>query len=145
MVASGQTELYDAIADGMRMTDQAQAADDAIRGIVVLTDGQANGGRLWLHDLVNMSSRQEVQITNFLGKEGAGDGQDAQGRTVPKKDILGSSVKLQVAHPLHIFFVGVGDADLEIGRILAEATGSAFQGATEAGLAAVVEKFGKYF
>jgi hypothetical protein len=41
--------------------------------------------------------------------------------------------------------VGVGDADLEVGRILAEATGSAYQGTAENDLAAVLEKFGKYF
>jgi Ca-activated chloride channel family protein len=145
MVAAGQTGLYDAIAEGVRLTDQAQGADDTIRGVVVLTDGQANVGRLWLQDLVTMSSRQEVAITSFQGRENISDGQDAQGRTVPKKDILGTSLKLKTAHPIHVFFVGVGEADLEIGRILAESTGSAYQGTVENDLAAVLEKFGKYF
>ena len=145
MVAGGGTGLYDAIAAGVQMTDQAPGADDTIRGVVVLTDGQANGGRLWLQDLVNMSSRQEVEIASFQGRENVADGRDAQGHTVAKKDILGASLKLKTAHPIHVFFVGVGEADLEIGRILAESTGSAYQGTVENDLAAVLEKFGKYF
>lgn len=146
MTAAGGTELYDAIAEGIRMVDPPQAGDaESIRGVVVLTDGQANGGKLWLHDLVAMSSSQEVEITSFQGREGAADGLDAQGRRVPKKEILGGSLKLKTTHPIHIFFVGVGEGDLEIGRILAEATGSAYQGTTDVGLAGVLEKFGKYF
>jgi Ca-activated chloride channel family protein len=145
MVASGGTALYDAIAEAIRMTDQAAGDSDTIRGVVVLTDGQANGGRLWLHDLVNMSSRQEVPIAIFQGRENVAEGQNVQGQRVLKKDILGSSLKLQTRNPIHIFFVGVGEADLEVGRILAEATGSAYQGTTESSLAAVLERFGKYF
>lgn len=145
MTAGGSTALYDALAEGIRMTDQAAGEKDTIRGVVVLTDGQANAGSLDLHDLVNLSSRQEVQVNTFTGRERVVDGVDAEGRRVAKSDILGSSIKLKTTHPIHVFFVGVGDADLEVGRILAEATGSAYQGATEAGLAAVLEKFGKYF
>jgi hypothetical protein len=37
------------------------------------------------------------------------------------------------------------DADLEIGRILAEASNSAYQGTTEKGLGQVLATFGKYF
>ena len=49
-------------------------------------------------------------------------------------------------HPVHIFFVGVGsDADIQVGRILADATNSAYQETTEKSLAAVLEAFGKYF
>jgi hypothetical protein len=44
-----------------------------------------------------------------------------------------------------VFFIGVGDADLEIGRIIAEATGAEFRGVTEEDLANVLAVFGKYF
>ena len=42
--------------------------------------------------------------------------------------------------------VGIGDdADLQVGRLLAEATGAEFQGVTEEDLANVLEEFSKYF
>ena len=49
-------------------------------------------------------------------------------------------------HDIQIFFIGIGDdADLDVGRILAEATGAEFQGVAEKDLAAVLEEFSKYF
>jgi hypothetical protein len=65
---------------------------------------------------------------------------------VNRRDIIGVDLAMKTKHRIHIFFVGVGgDADLEIGRILAEATGSAFQGTTDKDLAKVLETFGRYF
>ena len=52
---------------------------------------------------------------------------------------------VETKHPVQIFFIGIGDADLQIGRILSMATGAEFQGATEKDLAKVLELFSKYF
>ena len=40
---------------------------------------------------------------------------------------------------------GGDDADLEVGRILSQATGAEFLGVTEDDLAQVLEEFSKYF
>ena len=67
-------------------------------------------------------------------------------QSVPRKDVLGVNMAFQTKHPIHIFYVGIGaDADLEVGRILAEATHSAYRGTTAGTLASVLEAFGKYF
>jgi hypothetical protein len=47
---------------------------------------------------------------------------------------------------VQIFFIGIGDdASLEIGRVLAGATGAEFQGVAADDLASVLEAFSKYF
>ena len=60
-------------------------------------------------------------------------------------------------HHIEKFFLGIepdiigegeaigDDADMEVGRILAESTGAEFQGVTEGALANVLEEFSKYF
>ena len=63
-----------------------------------------------------------------------------------KGDIRGSGLAINTTHPVQIFFIGIGkDADIQIGRLLAEATGAEFQGATEKDLAKVLEAISKYF
>ena len=52
---------------------------------------------------------------------------------------------MSTKHPIQVFFIGVGAADLQVGRILAEATGAEYQGTTEADLAKVIEAFGDYY
>ena len=53
MRARGETALYDAIKAAIEMTDAAAPGDrDAIRGVVVLTDGLANRGAVRLDDLI---------------------------------------------------------------------------------------------
>ena len=49
------------------MTDQAVGEANAIRAVVVLTDGQANTGTTRLDSLVTMMSRNEVAIRQFGG------------------------------------------------------------------------------
>jgi Ca-activated chloride channel homolog len=44
MRAGGGTALYDAVKQGIEMADAAPGDDEAIRGVVILTDGQANEG-----------------------------------------------------------------------------------------------------
>ncbi len=142
MRAGGNTALYDAIKAGIEMTDIAPGEGNAIRGIVVLTDGLSNSGRTGLRDLIHLMSRHEVPIREFSGRDGVEEG----GGRVAKSDIIGSGLALKTRHRIQIFFIGIGkDADMEVGRILAEATGAAFQGATEKDLATVLAEFGKYF
>ena len=60
--------------------------------------------------------------------------------------MTGIRLALETRYPVQIFFIGIGeDVDLEVGRMLAEASGAEFQGTTEDDLAAVIARFGKYF
>ncbi len=146
MTANGQTALYDAVAEGIRLTDAAEGEADAIRGVVVLTDGLANHGRTRLDDLVRTMSRDEVAIREFSGFHINAPARDVHGRDVARADVVGTGLALATRHPVQVFFIGIGnDADMEIGRVLAEATGAEFQGVTEADLANVLAEFGKYF
>ena len=71
---------------------------------------------------------------------------DMQGQSVNKRDIVGAELAIETSHPIQVFFIGIGDdADMDIGRILAEATGAEFQGVKDADLANVLEEFSKYF
>ena len=71
---------------------------------------------------------------------------DASGRSVAKAEVLGAGLAMETRHRVLIFFVGIGkDADMEIGRVLAEATGATFEGVAEKDLASVLEAFGRYF
>jgi Ca-activated chloride channel family protein len=140
----GQTALYDAIKAGIEMTDAAPGEGRAIRGVVVLTDGQANAGRTQLDDLVRMMSRNEITIQQFEGFEKSSAVEEG-GKVVYKNDVVGTGLAMKTRYPIQVFFIGIGDADMEIGRILAGATGAEFQGATEKDLANVLEQFSKYF
>ncbi|MBI2171476.1 MAG: VWA domain-containing protein [Chloroflexi bacterium] len=145
MGADGGTALYDAISAGIEMTDGAEGEADAIRAVVVLTDGRANRGQTKLHDLIQMSSRDEVPIPVFGGLENETSAVAVDGRPIDKASIVGDELAVKTTHPIQVFFIGIGDADLDIGRILSQATGAEFQGATEDDLANVLEEFSKYF
>lgn len=57
-----------------------------------------------------------------------------------------SSLAMDTNHPVQIFFIGIGeDADIDVGRMLAGATGAKFQRTTEEDLANLLEKFFKDF
>jgi Ca-activated chloride channel family protein len=145
MRAEGETALYEAIMAGIRMTDEAAGPSDAIRAVVVITDGRANRGATCLDDIVTMASSRELAITSYCGfaEDLAFDG---TGSAVSKTEITGSGLAVATRYPIQVFFVAIGeDADLDIGRILASATGADFRGATEADLAEVIEEFGRYF
>jgi Ca-activated chloride channel family protein len=144
--AQGGTALYDAIKTAVKMTDAATGDKDAIRGVVVLTDGQANEGQTELHELIRLMSNNEIPIQQFRGFQDDQAAVDEQGRHIDKKDIIGTTLDIEVHHPVQIFFIGIGeDADMEVGRMLAEATGAEFQGTTKKDLAGVLEAFSKYF
>ena len=68
------------------------------------------------------------------------------GRVVNPGDVSGIRLTVETSHPIQIFFIGIGeDADLEIGRMLAQATGAEFQGVTDEDLSNVLAEFSKYF
>ena len=65
---------------------------------------------------------------------------------IDKESIFGIRLAVTTRHPVQIFFIGIGDdADLDIGRVLAEATGAEFQGVAEQDLANVLAKLIGYF
>jgi Ca-activated chloride channel family protein len=143
--AVGGTGLYDAIAEAIKMVDDAPGDPEAIRGVVVLTDGEANFGKTNLSDLVKLTSRGEAAVPTFRGWADDKTATDASGAQVAAKDLIGVALASPTRHPIHVFFVGVGEADVQVGRLLAEATGSSYQTSTEAGLAAALERLGRYF
>ena len=142
----GSTALYDAIKVGIEMTDLAGGDPDAIRALVVLTDGQANKGTTGIDDLIKMISLpNEVPIKEFQGFDGNSRAIDENGTTVDRKDIIGTGLSTDTRFPVQIFFIAIGEADLDIGRLLAGATGAEFQGVAEDDLANVLEELSKYF
>ena len=145
MRAQSDTALYDGIKSGIELTDQAMGEANAIRAVVVLTDGQANTGTTKLDSLVTMISRNEVAIRQFGGFQNE-SGIEQGGRSVSRQEIIGQGLAIGTKHPVQIFFIGIGaDADMEVGRILSQATGAEFQGVTEKDLANLLEQFSKYF
>lgn len=140
------TVVYDGIKAGIQMTDEADGEANTIRAVVVLTDGHASPGQNRLNDLIIMTSLNEIGITQFGGLEGELWGLDKNGNQVPKTEIVGSGLAMSTHHPVQIFFIGIGsDADMEVGRMLAEATGAEFQGVPDQDLANLLEEFSKYF
>ena len=92
-----------------------------------------------------MISRNEVAIRQFGGFQNE-SGIDQSGRPVSRQEIIGQGLAIRTNHPVQIFFIGIGaDADMEVGRILSQATGAEFQGVTEQDLANLLEQFSKYF
>ena len=146
MKVLGNTALYDAIRTGIEMTDAAPGDADAIRAVVVLTDGHANRGETQLDSIIRMISRNEIAIQRFRGFANDAMAEEEGGRQVGRQDIIGSGLAIETDHPIQIFFIGIGeDADMEVGRILAQATGAEFQGVTDKDLAQLLEEFSKYF
>ena len=144
--ASGSTALYDAIQAAIYMTDATTGEPDAIRGVVVLPDGRANQGQTRLDNLIQMMSRNEIPIRQFGGLENDPSAVDERGGRVTREDVVGTALAMKTRHPIQVFFIAIGnDADIQVGRMLAEATGTEFQGATENDLANVLEEFNKYF
>ncbi len=90
-------------------------------------------------------SRNEVPIQQYAGFPDS-VAFDTRGSPVAKEEIIGTGLAIKTRYPIQIFFVGIGeDADIQVGRMLAEATGAEFQGTTAEDLANVLEEFSKYF
>jgi hypothetical protein len=144
--AQGNTALYEAVNAGIKMSDSVSDEEGAIRAVVVLTDGLANRGNTDLDDIIDMISRNELAIRKYSGFDGDLVAIDEGGNQVAKKDIIGNKLAIATSHSIQIFFIGIGeDADMEVGRMLAQATGAEFQGVTEKDLAQLLEEFSKYF
>jgi IMP cyclohydrolase len=142
--AGGETALFDAIKQAILAVDTAEGDENAIRAVVVLTDGRANSGATCLHDLVVMEAN-ERPVTRYCGKE-TDNSVSTAGQTVTPEAIVGLKLALETRHDVQVFFIGVGDdADLNVGRILSQATGADLRGVTEDDLAKVLEEFSRYF
>jgi Ca-activated chloride channel family protein len=136
--ASGNTALYEAVKTAVDQVDNyAGLPGEAIRGVVVLSDGEANAGKVELSQLIHLQDRQEKDVR--VGITGGG----------LLKDLTGAGTAFTTKNPVHIFSVGVGDADWEVLRIFAEATGGVVVRAGETNssptLADLLERFSKYF
>lgn len=138
--------MYEAIRAAVEMTDAAQAEADAIRGVVLLAGGRASIGAP-LHDVVQLVSPAGRAITSCAGFDKEADCLDDRGEPVPLRLIHPTGWVFPTRHSVHVFYVGIGDgADLEVGRLLAEATpGSSFEGTSERDLANVIGRFSTHF
>jgi Mg-chelatase subunit ChlD len=150
MAAKGKTALYDAIVRAVELTDAAPGPPDATRAVVVLSDGAATAGEACLDDIVAMTSDAEADIKSYCAKvDAAGTATDAPtddlGDAVPVAEVNGASLRVPTDQDVQVFFVGFGDADIQIGRILAEATDAQYRGQTDDDLAAVIEALSGYF
>ena len=125
------------------MVDAAPGDEDSTRAVVVLSDGQATTGTLKLDDLIDVRCRDERQCkwTGSLNSTPT----NAAGEGVPKRSVTGSGLKIPTQHPVQIFFVGFGDADINVGRLMAQATSGEYIGSTAEDLASVIEALGPYF
>ncbi len=136
--AGGETALFEATKRGVELADSYSGVPgEAIRGVVVLSDGVANAGRVNLSDLVLVQDKQEQEVkVGFSSRP-------------EMKDFLGAGLAFTTKNPIHIFSVGIGSADWESLRIFAEASGGVVVRASEtdssSGLAQVLERFSKYF
>ncbi|MCX6022797.1 MAG: hypothetical protein NTZ05_13935 [Chloroflexi bacterium] len=110
---------------------------EAIRGVVVLSDGEANAGSVELSQLIHVQDKQENDVR--VGVQGG----------TKLKEYLGAGMAFPLRNPVHLFNVGVGDADWEVLRLFAESSGGVVVRASEAagaqGLVQVLERFSKYF
>lgn len=134
--AGGNTALYDAVKMAVEMANGYPLPSDAIRGVVLLSDGIRNAGNVKLSDLIELRTSREQVVADFTGNEGEGS----------KADLHGAGLALPTQHSIHIFSIAYGsEADLEVLRIFAEATNSTFNRADEQNITEVLEIFGKYF
>lgn len=146
MRADGGTALYDAIKAGIEMSDAAPGDENAIRGVVVLTDGLATGGETRLDEIITIMTSGEVAVEEFSGFEQEKIGRDARGRNVSVAHMIGTGLAIETRNPIQIFFIGIGQgANMGVGRLLAQASGAEFQGVAEKDLAEVLEEYSKYF
>jgi hypothetical protein len=87
-----------------------------------------------------MTDRDGRTIVKYSGFENS-NATDSEGRTVVTEKIKGSGLAMLTRHPVQIFFIGIGsDANMEIGRILAEATGAVSEKGVELQGGATVQR-----
>jgi Ca-activated chloride channel homolog len=144
MKAHGRTALYSAIKRGVELTDRAAGDVDTTRAVVVLSDGEARIGAR-LDSIVSMiTSGDEREVRSYSGMEGAVP-IDVDGNEHSVEDVEGQELLIDDDNGVQVFFVGFGEANVHIGRILADATGAEYQGQPDEDLAAVIEELSGYF
>ena len=109
----------------------------------MLSDGAATVGTC-LHTVVSMISGDEVLVSSFCGMDGEIPVDD-QGRQISVQEVNGGALQLPHEHEVQLFFLGFGEADVHIGRILAQATGAEYRGSPDEDLTAVIEELSGYF
>jgi Ca-activated chloride channel family protein len=140
------SDLFGAIATAVEMAANAPVAGRAIRGVVVLVGGPATDGAQ-LSDVVKMAALDGREIRACRGFGGDTVCTDESGRPVAMNDVRGVRLARDGSSAIKVYFLGIGmsDADLEVGRIFAEATGSNLVGTTSENLSRVVGVFKGYF
>ena len=119
----------------------------ALRCLVVfLTARRSKRGTFQPHNLVRLASKSGDQIRECPGSSSGRPCVDKDGNPVDKNGVIGTALAVNTRHKIHVFFIGIGDdVDFDVGRGLAEATNSCYEGAAEKDVPRVIEKFGKYF
>jgi Ca-activated chloride channel homolog len=138
--------LFGAIAEAVDMAARAPAPERAIRGVVVLAGGPATSGA-YLSDVVRMASPAGKDVSLCRGFEREAQCVDENGETVDRAQVRGVRLTAEGAETIKVYFIGIGmsQTDLDVGRILADATRSNFVGTTADDLATVVGVFKGYF
>jgi Ca-activated chloride channel family protein len=134
LTARGNTALYEAIKRGLELADSYEGVSrEAIRGVVLLSDGIANTGSVGISGLLKLTDRQEREV-RLEFPESARLG-----------NIVASGLAFPTQHTVHVFSVGVGEADWEALRLVAEGTGGVVVRSGQGELGPVLERFSKYF
>ncbi|HEU4740998.1 MAG TPA: VWA domain-containing protein [Meiothermus sp.] len=132
--AKGNTALYQAVKEGLELADAyTGVSGEAIRGVVLLSDGLGNAGTVGISGLLKLQDRDEREVRLEFPGEGA------------LKNIVASGLAFTPKNPVHVFSVGVGEADWDALRLMAEATGGVVSRSGEQDLGPVLERFSKYF
>jgi Ca-activated chloride channel family protein len=130
--ASGQTAMYEALAAAVAMADSYPVTGEAIRAVLLLSDGVNTSGTARLCDVVQVQDRQERLIGCAAG--------------VGSPELLGADPAIVTEHHVAIFSIGYGDdADHETLRIIAEGTNGVATAADPDNIRSVLETFGRYF
>jgi hypothetical protein len=83
------------------MSDSAPGDPDAIRSIIVITDGKATGGDTRLDDLVEMITTEEFPVTEWSGFDDSTPTPTVAGAigALPA-EVIGASLKLETEYPV---------------------------------------------
>jgi hypothetical protein len=135
--------LFTAVQRGVQLSDEAVGDPQATRAVVVLSDGEATEGAC-LNEVISMrelASETSAPLCLVSGNPAS----DSDGR-YDIADVVGEDLIAPRDHDdIQIFFVGFGEADIDVGRLLAQATDAEYQASTQDELAAVIEHLSGYF
>jgi Mg-chelatase subunit ChlD len=141
--AQGDTALYDAVRRGVALSDEASGDEGATRAVVVLSDGYATTGGP-LDRLIEMIDTRTEARVSWTGIQDAPPSTESD-ENLSKRRVRGDQLLVETGHPVQIFFVGFGEADIDVGRVLAQSTSGEYVGSTDQDLAAVIADLGPYF